>query len=255
MEFKVFNDRPSMGKAAAGQAAAAIRRAIMDHGKARIIAATAASQKEFLEALTRTPEIDWRLVEAFHLDEYIGLPVTHPGSFRKMLLEQLVNKTGIVNYHLLDGDGDTADVVRRASESLAAEPVDIAFLGIGENGHLAFNDPPADFETESPYLVVTLDEACRRQQVGEAWFSDITEVPRQALSMSVRQILKAKEIIAVVPGSQKAQAIAACFNGEVSPMAPASILRTHSNATVYLDKDSATLLEPALHGFAIRQYA
>jgi glucosamine-6-phosphate deaminase len=252
MDIKIFAERSSLGRAAAEQAASAIRRAISNKGKARIIAATAASQKEFLEALTRAPGIDWRLVEAFHLDEYIGLPITHPGSFRRMLLEQLINKTGIVDYHLLDGDGDVEEVVRRASQCLASAPVDIAFLGIGENGHLAFNDPPADFETDAPYLVVTLDEACRRQQVGEAWFSDISQVPQRAISMSVRQILKATEIVAVVPGPQKAQAIAACFNGEVSPMEPASILRTHSNATLYLDKDSAALLNPDVHNVVAR---
>jgi glucosamine-6-phosphate deaminase len=139
-------------------------------------------------------------------------------------------------------------VVQRESAALASAPIDIAFLGIGENGHLAFNDPPADFNTEAPYLVVELDEACRRQQVGEAWFSDIAQVPKQAISMSVRQIMKIKELIAVVPGPQKAGAIAACFNGEISPMAPASILRNHPNVTVYLDKASAALLNPTLRG-------
>ena len=140
----------------------------------------------------------------------------------------------------------SAEVVRREGEALASAPIDIAFLGIGENGHLAFNDPPADFEVEDPYLIVKLDEACRRQQVGEAWFADLSQVPTQAISMSVRQILKAKEILAVVPDSRKAQAIKACFEGEIGPMAPASILRTHANATVYLDTNSAALLSPAL---------
>ena len=212
-------------------------------GHARIVAATAASQIEFLDALTQAPRIDWSKVEAFHLDEYIGLPVTHPGSFRKMLLEQLIQKTGISRYHLLDGDAlDPAAIARRVSKELASSPVDIEFLGIGENGHLAFNDPPANFEVEDPYIVVELDEACRRQQVGEAWFADISQVPRRALSMSVRQVLKAKEILAVVPDQRKAQAIHACFAGEISSMAPASILRTHPNATVYLDKNSASML-------------
>ncbi|MGC1297404.1 MAG: glucosamine-6-phosphate deaminase [Alloacidobacterium sp.] len=251
MNFKIFHDRRSMGKAAAEQAASAIRSAIQDHGSARIVAATAASQKEFLEELDSAPEIDWRLVEAFHLDEYIGLNITHPGSFRRMLLEQLIQKTGITKYHLLDGDGDVASVQRSTSEAIASAPIDIAFLGIGENGHLAFNDPPANFDTEEPYLVVTLDEACRRQQVGEAWFSDITEVPKQAISMSIKQILKVKELIAVVPGPQKAQAIQVCFNGEITPMAPASILRTHPNITVYLDEDSAALLDRTLNSGSI----
>jgi glucosamine-6-phosphate deaminase len=246
MVIKVFNDKVSLGKAAADQAATAIRRAIRDRGHARIIAATAASQLEFLDALTKAPNIDWQRVEAFHLDEYIGLPITHPGSFRKMLLEQLVQKTGITQYHLLDGDADPAEVVTRVGAALASVAVDIAFLGIGENGHLAFNDPPADFKTTEPYLIVNLDEACRRQQVGEAWFADISQVPTQAISMSVRQILKAKEIMAVVPDTRKAQAVRACFEGEVSPMVPASILRTHSNATIYLDTKAAALLSTAL---------
>jgi glucosamine-6-phosphate deaminase len=247
MLLKVFNDRAALGHAAAGQAAAAIRRAIAERGHARIIAATAASQLEFLDALTEAPGIDWRNVEVFHLDEYIGLPVTHPGSFRKMLLEQLVQKTGIVNYHLLEGDAaDPLEVVQRVGKQLASAPVDIAFLGVGENGHIAFNDPPADFQAEDPYIIVNLDEACRQQQVGEAWFADISQVPKRAISMSARQILKANEILAVVPGPRKAQAVKACFEGTISPMAPASILRTHSNGTVYLDKHSASLLSPAL---------
>jgi len=251
MNFKIFHDRRSMGKAAAEQAATAIRAAIQDHGSARIVAATAASQKEFLEELASAPEIDWRRVEAFHLDEYIGLNITHLGSFRRMLLDQLIRKTGIIKYHLLDGDGDVASVLHSTSEAIASAPIDIAFLGIGENGHLAFNDPPANFDTEEPYMVVMLDEACRRQQVGEAWFSDITEVPKQAISMSVKQILKARELIAVVPGPQKAQAIQACFNGEITPMAPASILRTHPKITVYLDEDSAALLDRTLYSGSI----
>jgi glucosamine-6-phosphate deaminase len=255
MLLRVFKDRIASGQAAAHQAAAAIRSAIAERGSARIIAATAASQLEFLDALTKTPGIEWSKVEAFHLDEYIGLPISHPGSFRKMLLEQLVQKTGIVRYHLLDGDArDPMDVVSRVGEQLASLPVDIAFLGIGENGHIAFNDPPADFRIEEPYIIVNLDEVCRMQQVGEAWFADISQVPKQAISMSVRQILKAKEILAVVPGPRKAQAVKACFEGAISPMAPASILRTHPNATVYLDKESAALLGSALQS-ALQQNA
>ena len=247
MLIRVFSDRVSLGRAAAEQAAVAIRRAIAGHGQARIIAATAASQLEFLDALTKVPEIEWSKVEVFHLDEYIGLPLTHPGSFRKMLLEQLVRKTGITHYHLLDGDtADPSEVVKRVGKELASMPVDIAFLGIGENGHIAFNDPPADFETEEPYIIVNLDEACRQQQVGEAWFADISQVPQRAISMSARQILKAREILAVVPGPRKAEAVKLCLEGTISPMAPASILRRHPSATVYLDQASASLLSPGL---------
>jgi len=247
MLIRVFNDKVSLGQSAAEQAATAILRAIAARGRARIVAATAASQLEFLTALTNTPGIDWSKVEAFHLDEYIGLPVTHPGSFRKMLLEQLVQKTGIKRYHLLDGDAADPDaVVREVGKQLACAPIDIAFLGIGENGHIAFNDPPADFTTEDPYIIVNLDEACRQQQVGEAWFADISQVPQRAISMSARQILKAKEILAVVPDKRKAQAVKACLEGEISPTAPASILRKHPNATIYLDRASASLLSHAL---------
>jgi glucosamine-6-phosphate deaminase len=253
MNIRVFGDKDSLGKAAAEHAAGVIREAILDRGRARIIAATAASQREFLEALTRAPGIDWHRVEAFHLDEYIGLPISHPGSFRKMFLEQLIRKTGIVKYHLLDGDGDAPSVVARAGAAVASEPIDIAFLGIGENGHLAFNDPPADFDTEEPYLIVSLDEACRRQQVGEAWFSDVSQVPEKAISMSVRQIMKVKELLAIAPDSRKAAAIQRCFEGEIGPMAPASILRNHPKATVYLDRNSAALLDPALYNSAAIQ--
>jgi glucosamine-6-phosphate deaminase len=247
MLLRMFEDKPTLGRAAAEQAATAIRRAIADRGAARIIAATAASQLEFLDALTSAAGIDWGKVEVFHLDEYIGLPITHPGSFRKMLTEQLVAKTGINKYHLLQGDAaDVPAALREAGEQLASAPIDIAFLGIGENAHIAFNDPPADFKTEEPYIIVNLDEACRQQQVGEAWFSDISQVPKQAISMSAQQILKSKEILAVVPDRRKARAVKACVEGEISPMAPASILRRHSNATIYLDTNSASLLRTDL---------
>jgi glucosamine-6-phosphate deaminase len=247
MLLRMFEDKPTLGRAAAEQAATAIRRAIADRGAARIIAATAASQLEFLDALTGAAGIDWGKVEVFHLDEYIGLPITHPGSFRKMLTEQLVAKTGINKYHLLQGDAaDVPAALRDAGSQLASSPIDIAFLGIGENAHIAFNDPPADFKTEEPYIIVNLDEACRQQQVGEAWFSEISQVPKQAISMSARQILKSKEILAVVPDRRKARAVKACVEGEISPMAPASILRRHSNATIYLDTNSASLLRTDL---------
>ena len=247
MLLRMFEDKPTLGRAAAEQAATAIRRAIADRAAARIIAATAASQLEFLDALTSAAGIDWGKVEVFHLDEYIGLPITHPGSFRKMLTEQLVAKTGINKYHLLQGDAaDVPAALRDAGSQLASSPIDIAFLGIGENAHIAFNDPPADFKTEEPYIIVNLDEACRQQQVGEAWFSEISQVPKQAISMSARQILKSKEILAVVPDRRKARAVKACVEGEISPMAPASILRRHSNATIYLDTNSASLLRTDL---------
>lgn len=246
MTIKVFEDKNALGRSAAGQAALSVTRAIHDRGKARIIAATGASQFEFLDALTIAPGIDWSRVEMFHLDEYIGLPASHPASFRKYLFERLINKVGITRYHLLDGEGDPKETVHRVGGELKSEPVDVAFVGIGENAHLAFNDPPANFESEEPYLIVDLDEPCRRQQVGEGWFASLSEVPKQAISMSVRQILKAREIIAVVPDARKAQAVKSCLEGEISPMVPASILRTHPNATVFLDKQSGALLSPEM---------
>ncbi len=251
MLLRVFEDKVSLARAAADQAASAIHCAIAKRGQARIVAATGASQLEFLDALTKAPgidwpEIDWPKVETFHLDEYIGLPATHPASFRKFLMERLVKKSGIVNYHWIEGDAaDPSAVAREVGKQLTSAPIDVAFVGIGENGHIAFNDPPADFTTEEPYIIVNLDEACRQQQVGEAWFADISQVPLRAISMSPRQILKATEIVAVVPDKRKAQAARACLEGPISPIAPASILRRHPNTTVYLDTNSASLLSAA----------
>lgn len=251
MMIQIFDDKLSLARAAAIRAAATLKQTLSERGQARIIAATGASQFEFLEELTAIQGIDWPRVEMFHLDEYVGLSADHPASFRKYLRERLIAKTGITRYHLLDGETDAAGTARRVGAELAAAPVDIAFVGIGENGHLAFNDPPADFETEEPYLIVDLDEMCRRQQVGEGWFASLDEVPRQAISMSIRQILKAREILVVVPDARKANAVKACLEGEITPLAPASILRRHTNARVYLDSDSAALLSPgAVAAFA-----
>ena len=250
MNINVYENKTLLGRAAAERAALTMRAAIRDHRKARIITATGASQFEFLEALTAAPDIEWRRVELFHLDEYIGLPVSHPASFRKYLLDRLIRPTGIPTCHLLNGNADPHEVARSVGKELNSAPVDIAFVGIGENGHLAFNDPPADFQTETPYLIVELDEACRRQQVGEGWFADISEVPQQAITMSIRQILKAREIVAAVPDARKAAAVKACCEGEITPLAPASALRMHPNATIFLDMQSAALLSPGMRVLA-----
>lgn len=244
MIIKVFADKIQLGKAAAAQAALAIQGAIQNKGQARIIAATGSSQFDFLQALIETPGIDWTKVELFHLDEYVGLPATHPASFRKYLLERLIGPAGITNHHLLDGESDPEQTCRVAGELISAQPIDVAFVGIGENGHLAFNDPPADFETDTPYIIVDLDEACRRQQVGEGWFAGLSDVPARAISMSVKEILRAREIVCIVPDRRKAEAVRNCFENEISPMVPASILRTHSNTVVYLDGESSSLLRP-----------
>jgi glucosamine-6-phosphate deaminase len=250
MIVKVFDDARALGRAAAVDAAALIRAAVARRGGARIIAATGASQFDFLDALTAERDVPWTQVELFHLDEYVGLPADHPASFRRFLTERLIEKTGITRYHFLKGEGDAAAECARVGALLAQSPVDVAFVGIGENGHLAFNDPPADFETEDPYLIVHLDHACRRQQVGEGWFATVDDVPDRAISMSIRQILKAQAILAIVPESRKAQAVKACLEGEITPLAPASILRTHPRTTIYLDDQSAALLEGPPQGGA-----
>lgn len=247
MLLRIFQEPELLSRAAAEQAATAMRRAIADRGTCRIVMATGASQFGFLDALTKTADIDWAKVEAFHLDEYVGMPITHPASFRKILLERVVHKTGMKRFHMIEGDAaDLSAAIRDVGKELTSAPIDVAFIGIGENGHVAFNDPPADFTTEEPYLIVELDEPCRRQQVGEGWFADLSEVPTRAISMSPRQIMKSREIVSVVPDQRKARAVKACLEGKISPMAPASILRQHPNTTIYLDQDSASMLSPAV---------
>ena len=246
MDIQVFDGKVELGRAAAAQAASSIEAAVARSGRARVIAATGASQFEFLDALTATKGLDWSRVELFHLDEYVGIADTHPASFRRYLRERIVERVRPAAFHFLAGDaGDPAAECRRVGALLRQAAVDVAFVGIGENGHLAFNDPPADFETEEPYLVVELDEACRRQQLGEGWFASLDDVPRRALSMSCRQILKSVEVLCVVPDARKAQAVRDCLDGPVSPLHPASILQTHPRTTLYLDRDSAALSERA----------
>lgn len=240
---RVLDDPSQLAEAAAADAAARIRTALAERGRARIVAATGASQMAFLDRLVREPGIEWPKVEMFHLDEYIGLAIDHTASFRKYLLERLIRPAGITRYHLLDGERTPEAVCRGIGTALQQELVDVAFVGIGENGHLAFNDPPADFDTDLPYIVVRLDERCRRQQVGEGWFASLADVPETAISMSVRQILRADAIVCVVPDLRKAQAVRDSIEGPVDPMTPASILRHHPSVTMYLDPASASLLE------------
>jgi glucosamine-6-phosphate deaminase len=233
-----------MAQAASAHAASAIGRAIAVRGRARVIVATGASQLEFLEDLTSNQVVDWPRVTLFHLDEYVGLPIEHPASFRRYILDRVIRKTTLQDYLLLDGEGDAREACRQAGAALNSAPVDVAFVGIGENGHLAFNDPPADFTTDEPYIIVQLDEACRRQQVGEGWFGSISEVPQSAISMSIRQILKSREIVCVVPNARKAAPVKAALEGPITPDVPASALREHGNVTIYLDAASAALLRP-----------
>jgi glucosamine-6-phosphate deaminase len=243
MNIRIFDSKQELGEAAASDSAAIVRDAISARGRAVIIAATGASQFEFLDALTRAPGIDWARVTGFHLDEYIGLPATHPASFRGYLQERLVSRVRPGAFHYIDGEApDPFEECRRVGALVAAEQVDVACVGIGENGHLAFNDPPADFDTTQPYLVVDLDERCRRQQLGEGWFPTLGDVPRRAISMSIREILRARHITCVVPDARKAEAVATCVDGAVSPMHPASALQLHDEVTLYLDRDSASRL-------------
>ena len=229
-------------EAAAHVGSTKLREALDANGSASFIVATGASQFDFLAALTADETIDWSNTTMFHLDEYIGIPETHPASFRKYLRERLVDIVHPGTVHFLNGETEEPQAeCDRLNQIISQHQIDVAFVGIGENGHLAFNDPPADFETEDPYILVELDEACRLQQVGEGWFTGLDAVPTQAISMSIRQIMKAQTIVCTVPDERKAEAVRNCLHGEITPMHPASILQTHSDCTVFLDTGSASL--------------
>ncbi len=242
MNIVICQDAKEMGERAAADAAARICRAIQERGRAGIIFATGASQFETLAALAAAPGIDWSKVVGFHLDEYLGVPMSHPASFRRYLKERFVDRVALRDFHYIDGQSDPHAECRRVGNLIRHSPIDVALVGIGENGHLAFNDPPADFQTEEPYLVVELDEACRRQQLGEGWFPTLDAVPRQAISMSIRQIMKSQAIVCSVPDLRKAQAVHDAVQGPVTPQAPASILQQHDATTIYLDPPAASLL-------------
>jgi glucosamine-6-phosphate deaminase len=207
----------------------------------RVVAATGVSQLEFLALLVAQPGIAWERVMLFHLDEYLGISPEHPASMNRYVQEHIIRPTAITQTFLLNGTSD--DTSMRAAAAISAAPVDVAFTGIGENGHLAFNEPPADFSTDEPFIVVNLAEQSRQQQVNEGWFTCVEDVPRQAITMSVRQILKASAILCIATGTRKASAVQRCFAAEISPFAPASALRLHSDATVYLDSEAAALVE------------
>ena len=243
MNIEVHKTKLACSAAAADRGAEILRQAIAVRGRAGFIVATGASQFDFLKSLTQKEGIDWRLTTMYHLDEYIGFGADHPASFRRYLKERLVDVVRPGTVHFIQGEAaDAAAECRRLNEIISQDKVDVAFIGIGENGHLAFNDPPADFETEVPYIIVQLDEACRRQQFGEGWFASLEEVPTTAISMSIKQIMKSGSIICTVPDARKAGAVKQCFEGEISPMHPASILRKHPRAFVYLDEPAASLL-------------
>jgi glucosamine-6-phosphate deaminase len=243
MRIEVYQSTERMAEAAAKLAGEVIREAGRRQKEITIVAATGNSQLQFLEELAAYPDLDWQRTVFFHLDEYVGLPSSHPASFRKYLKERIEQKFHPKQFHYVNGEHpDPHEECRRLGGLIGEREIDVAFVGIGENGHLAFNDPPADFSTDDPYIVVTLDEACRRQQVNEGWFATLEDVPQRAISMSVRQILKAKSILCIVPEKRKAKAVDDCFSGGVSNLHPASILQTHGECTVFLDSDSASVL-------------
>lgn len=246
MQKYVFESKDKVGAAAAKHAACKIQQAIEQRNEANVILATGASQFEMLQYLIKA-DLDWSKVNMFHLDEYVGMPDTHPASFRKYLKERFVEQVGsLKSAHFVLGDAaDPQAECRRLGAIIAKHPIDAALVGIGENGHLAFNDPPADFETEEPFIVVTLDTACRRQQMGEGWFATLEDVPLQAISMSIKQIMKSKSIVVTVPDERKAHAVRQTLLGEISPMRPASILQKHPDCVLFMDRPAASLLSPA----------
>lgn len=244
MNITISENAVALGQAAGKLAARLIKEAITERGEAFIILATGASQFETLNTLIQDEGIDWRAVTMFHLDEYINLPEQHPASFRKYLKERVLEKTGPLKAaYLINGERNPQEVIAELSDRISRHTIDVALVGIGENGHLAFNDPPADFDTEAPYLIVNLDEPCRAQQRNEGWFKSIDDVPEQAISMSVRQILSASHIICSVPDARKAQAVKDSLERPVDNRYPASILQTHADCHFFLDRESASLLE------------
>ncbi len=245
MEIVIAQNPADLGREAAQKGGNLINEAVRTRGSAHIILATGTSQFEMLKVLVKL-ETDWSKVVAFHLDEYIGLSADHSASFRKYLKERFVDRVSPAEFHYINGEADPVHECRRLGELIHQYPIDVAFIGIGENGHLAFNDPPADFETEDPYIVVQLDMDCRKQQMGEGWFETLEDVPEKAISMSIRQIMKSKAIICSVPDKRKAEAVKKTLENPVSPDIPASILRQHPHAWLYLDRDSASLKSPSV---------
>jgi len=246
MEKYIHKTKQEMAAAAAAQAAAVIKEAIRSEAEANIILATGTSQIEMLRNLVAADEVDWPKVTMFHLDEYIALGADHPASFRKFLQERFVDKVpGLKAVHFVKGDAEDPQAeCRRLGSIIAAHPIDAALVGIGENGHLAFNDPPADFQTDEPYIIVDLDKRCRRQQLGEGWFETLEQVPRRAISMSIRQIMKSACLIVTVPDKRKAEAVRNALEVQVTPTCPASILQRHDNCKIFLDAAAASLLRP-----------
>ncbi len=239
MKVKIYGTSKQMGAEAAQAAAEILNKVIAEKGEARLALSTGASQFETLDALTKT-DVDFSRVTMFHLDEYLSLSISHPASFRKYLNERFISKVSLKKAFLV---GESADCISSLSEEIRRAPIDLGLIGIGENAHIAFNDPPADFETRDAYIVVDLNEACKNQQVGEGWFANIDEVPKQAISMSVYQIMQCEKIISCVPFKVKANAVKSTLESPLSAMIPATMLKEHKDITLYLDTDSASAID------------
>ncbi len=252
MFIKIAQNSQGVGNFSGSLAAMHLRELLQNQPRARLVVATGSSQFEVLEHLTSAEDIDWPRVDGFHLDEYIGLDRAHPASFYGYLAKRFVDLVPIGSFHFLNGNTDSAKVVAEATRLWSQAPIDLALIGIGENGHLAFNDPPADFQTTEVYHIVTLDEACRRQQVGEGWFPHLDYCPRQAISMTIHAIFQSKKIICSVPDGRKANAVALTVDGPISSMVPASILQKHGDVTLVLDDSSAVKLSPGTLGHCER---
>lgn len=244
MHIHISSSESEAGKRAAQKGADAIGAAIQARGEASIILATGASQFEVLDALVDIPGIDWSCTTIFHLDEYIGIEATHSASFIRYLQERFLARVPAVkDFVAINGNAANIDLeIQRISSITSKFNIDVAFVGIGENGHLAFNDPPADFDTDAPFIRVELDKKCRTQQSNEGWFPTFEDVPSQAISMSIKQITKSSTIICTVPDERKAQAVKAALEGEITNLCPASVLQKHANTFFFLDTAAAKLL-------------
>jgi glucosamine-6-phosphate deaminase len=249
MHVKTYDSDAELAKAAADKAASELTRAIAKRGRATFVAATGNSQLGFLEALTRDPDVDWSRTTMYHLDEYIGLPESHPASFRRYLRERLVGVVSPGTVNLIDGNApDPQAECSRLSLLVERDGIDVAFVGIGENAHLGFNDPPAEFDNDASFAVVDLSDTCRAQQVHEGWFATAADVPSRAITMTVSGILRSQCIVCVVPEARKAPAVKCAVTGPITPSCPASALRKHPNAHLFLDAHSASLLDNATIG-------
>lgn len=245
MNIVVSPTKEDLGRQAADLGIQLIKEAIEARGEANIIVATGASQFEMIKRLTEAKDVYWPAVTGFHLDEYVGMSILHPASFRQYLWTRFVSQLNLPlkAFHYCAGEKEPEAECKRLGKLIGQHPIDVAFVGIGENGHMAFNDPPADFVTKEPYLIVDLDEACRKQQLGEGWFPTLEDVPRQAISMSIHQIMASKTIIASVPDARKAQAVKDSLERDVDPRYPATCLQQHPQCHLFLDTESAALLK------------